>query len=102
MSVMAPCPSFPKYNSMSCVAISVTEFVNFNSETFVFLWDILLECNLPFEKYNYLVNYHMFRRAVKFRIRNTENIKNFPNFPQSVIMVVFLVNFVIVCEMQVT
>lgn len=30
-----------------CVAINVTEFVDFNSETFVFFWDVLLECYLP-------------------------------------------------------
>jgi hypothetical protein len=62
-----PLSVFPEVHfHVLCVAISVTEFVNFNSETFVFLWDILLECNLPFEKYNHLVNYHMFRRVVKF------------------------------------
>ena len=86
-----------------CVAISVTEFVNFNSKMFEFLWDLLLECSLPFEKYDHLVNCQMFRRVVKLLICNIENIKNFLCFPQCVIIIVILIDFfVIVYKMHVT
>ena len=62
----------------------------------MFLWDTLLACNLPFEKYSHLINCQMFRRVVKFQVYNTENIQNFPYFPQSVKIVVILVTVVIV------
>ena len=62
-----------------------------------------VNATLPSEKYDHLIICQVFRRAVKFRICNMENVINFPYIPQSVIIVVIHVSFfVIVCEMQVT
>lgn len=51
--------------SMSSVQPVVSEIVNLNSEGFMLLWNILLDCNFPFEKYDHLVNCQMFKRFVK-------------------------------------
>ena len=62
MSFVAWFLSFCKYTSVPCVASSVAQFVNSNSE--MCLLDTLLECNLPFEKYSHLINCQMFRMVV--------------------------------------
>ena len=51
---------------MSCVSSLVTEFVNFDPETFVFLGYVLLENYPSFELNNTFVYSQMFGRAVKF------------------------------------
>jgi hypothetical protein len=60
---------------MSSVQSVVPEMVNFNSEGFMLLSDVLLECNVPFEKKDHLVNYQMFRRFLKIGKSNTEHLK---------------------------
>jgi len=61
--------------SISSVQPVVSEIINFNSEGFMLLWHILLACNVPFEKYDHLVNCQMFKRLAKFRARNFEHLK---------------------------
>ena len=64
-----------RYMSMLSVQPVVSETVNFNSEEFMLLWDILLECDVPFEKYDRLINCRMIKRHVKIPARTIEHLK---------------------------
>ena len=49
MSSVAERESLPKYTLMSYVYRFIAEFVNFEAETFSFLWNVLPEDNLSLE-----------------------------------------------------
>ena len=70
---------------INCHIISVpslvTQFVNFDPKTFVFLGYILSENDPSFELNNNFVYGQMFRRAVKFLKFLVQNFKNIPLFP---------------------
>ena len=56
----------------------ITQFVNFDAETFSFLWNILPEDNPALEFYNYLVHYQILRGIVEFSVIVGQGIKDSP------------------------
>ena len=78
MSSVAECESLLKYTLMSYVHPDSSEFVNFDAETFSFLWNVLPEDNPAFEFYNYLVHFQMLRGVIEFSISLIQLVKDSP------------------------
>jgi len=56
----------------------ITQFVNFDAETFSFLWNILPKDNPPAEFYNYLVPCQILREVIQFSVIVVQGIKDGP------------------------
>jgi len=78
MSSMAECKSLPKYTLMSYVYPDSSEFVNFDAETFSFLWNVLPEDNHVLAFYNYLVHCQMNQGVIEISISLIQFVKDSP------------------------
>ena len=56
----------------------MTDLVDFDAETFSFLWNILLKDNPALEFYNYLVHCQMFQEVIEFSISLVQLVKDSP------------------------
>ena len=81
MSSVAERESLPKYTFMSYVYPDSSQFVNFDAETFSFLWNVLPKDNPSLELYNYLVHCQMLRGVVEFRVSLIQGVEDCPYFP---------------------
>ena len=78
MSSMAECASLPKCTHEICIRLFITEFVNFDSETFSFLWKVLPEDNPALEFYNYLIHCQMLQGVTEFSISLVQCVRDSP------------------------
>jgi len=77
VSSVAECESVPKYTHVIHVPWFITEFVNFDAETF-FLWKVLPEDNSALECYTYLIHCQMLQRVIEFSISLIQCVKDSP------------------------
>ena len=61
-----------------CIPRFNTEFVNFDADTFSFLWNVLPEDNPALEFYNYLVHCQMLLGVTEFSISLIQCVKDSP------------------------
>ena len=78
MSSVVECESLPKYTLMSYVYRFITEFVNFDVETFCFLWNLLPEDNPALKFYNYLVHCQILQGVIEFSTNLVQLVRDSP------------------------
>ena len=61
-----------------CIHLFFTEFVNFDAETFSFLWNSLPKDDPALELNNYLIHCQILRGVTEFRISLIQFVKDSP------------------------
>jgi hypothetical protein len=73
------------------VAQRVPKFVNFDTKSFMFLWNLLLKDYSLFVQHDQFVHSKMFCRIVQFTKFVAQCVKNLSYFPKSVVVWVVMV-----------